>query len=73
MKKLVLILFLALFSCSNECEYGGDRERRENLLEEIEELEEKRDNAPNETQADIYQADIDRKQDELTEELKRCV
>lgn len=75
MKKLLLILSIAvtIISCSKECEYGGDTARVNELTEEIEQLEEKRDNASTDELAETYQKQIDRKQEELNDEMGKCV
>lgn len=74
MKKLLLLFTaIVLVSCSKECEYGGDQERVNELLAEIEQLEEEKDNASTESMANSYQKQIDEKKEVLGDEMAKCV
>ena len=73
MKKLILLLLftVTLVSCSKEedCEFRGERD--DELIEELTELQEKRDNAEGQVRAN-YELQIKQVQQELDAELKIC-
>ena len=72
MKKLIFLLIVIIItSCSSDDDCTYRSERTDEILAEIKDLEEQRDNAP-ELNKSVYQAQIDRLQKELSQDLGTC-